>query len=88
MQIKKYSAVAWHCSGCIQLQKLIDDLPEELTSGIESVNIDEVPRQELATLKIRGVPLMIAFDDEGTEIGRLQGVPTKSVLEEFIQKYS
>ena len=88
MQIKKYVATKWYCSGCVQLQKLIDALPDEIGSQIESVDIDTVSRQDLGKLKIRGVPVMVAFDDEGNEIGRLTGVPTKSVLEEFIRKYS
>ena len=82
--IKKYSATSWHCQGCIQLQKLLDSLPEELTSSVESVDIDTVPRPELADLKIRGVPLLVAFDSQGQELGRLQGVPTKEVLEKFL----
>lgn len=88
MQIKKYSAVSWHCQGCIQLQNLLDSLPEESTATVESVDIDKAPREELSALKLRGVPAMIAFDSEGKEIGRLLGVPTKSVLEEFLSKYS
>ena len=88
MTIKKYSATSWYCQGCIQLQKLLDSLTEELTSSVESIDIDAVPRPELADLKVRGVPLLIAFDSQGQELGRLQGVPTKEVLEKFLGTYS
>lgn len=86
--IKKYSATAWYCSGCIHLQGLVDSLDDDLKSIIESVDIDMVQRTELSSLKIRGVPVMIAFNDEGSEVGRLNGVPTKQVLEDFVKKYT
>ena len=85
--IKKYSATSWYCASCIQLQKLIDTLDEEVSSQIESVDIDTVSRQDLAALKIRGVPMLIAFDEDGKELDRLTGVPNSDALLKFTGKY-
>ena len=84
-QIKKYSAVSWNCPGCNQLQAMLDTI--NTSDKIMHVDIDSLSRTELQSTKIRSVPVLIAYSEDGSEAGRINGVPTKEALEKFIAAY-
>ena len=82
MSVIKYVAKSWHCSGCIQLSKMIKSSWE-----VKEVDIDSLSRSDLKDLNIRTVPVLVAVDDYGYEIERLSGVPLQDTLDEFLEKY-
>lgn len=83
MKLIKYSAKTWHCPSCIQLSKLLDSVDLKDIEFLE-IDIDSLKRQEMQDLKIRGVPVLRLLSDEGEEVKRMTGVPTKQQLEEFL----
>ncbi len=71
---------AW-CSPCKALASIIEEIDTNIP--IEVVDIDA--HQDVAIeFGIRGVPTLIKIDENGNITGRLVGLNTKNLIEEFI----
>jgi thioredoxin 1 len=71
---------AW-CSPCKALASIIEEIDTNIP--IEVVDIDE--HLDVAIeFGIRGVPTLIKIDENGNVTGRLVGLNTKNLIEEFI----
>lgn len=76
------------CGPCRTLEQTIAGLTDEEVSGVLLGEIDaddEWAEDKIAELKIRGIPVMIAFKG-GEEKERVQGGMTKVALTEFIER--
>lgn len=76
------------CGPCRTLEQTIAGLTEEEVSGVLLGEIDaddEWAEDKIAELKIRGIPVMLAFKG-GEEKERVQGGMTKVALTEFIER--
>jgi thioredoxin 1 len=74
------------CGPCRTIEQTIAGLTDEEVSGVLLGEIDaddEWAEDKIAELKIRGIPVMIAFKG-GEEKERVQGGMTKVALMEFI----
>ena len=79
MKVLKFSA-GW-CQPCKALSVLLTTTP--IPCAIEEIDIDsnfELPAQ----FKVRGVPTIVAVNDDGEEINRLVGSVTKQTLTNWI----
>lgn len=74
MKIVKYGMVG--CSACRRLSSVI----KMAELDIEEVDIEV---EEAKKLNINSVPVIIKYNDEGKEIGRLNGIVLLSKLKEF-----
>ena len=69
------------CQTCKALASII----EEIDTNIPISVIDIDANQDIAIeYGIRGVPTLVKFDDNGNVTGRMVGVNTKKLIEEFI----
>ena len=76
------------CGPCRTIEQTIAGLTDEEVSGVLLGEIDaddEWAEDKIAELKIRGIPVMIAFKG-GEEKERVQGGMTKVALIEFIER--
>jgi len=76
------------CGPCRTLEQTIRELAPEEVSGVLLGEIDaddEWAEDKIAELKIRGIPVMLAFKG-GEEKERVQGGMTKVALTEFIER--
>ena len=76
------------CGPCRTLEQTIRELAPEEVSGVLLGEIDaddEWAEDKIDELKIRGIPVMIAFKG-GEEKERVQGGMTKVALIEFIER--
>ena len=76
------------CGPCRTLEQTIAGLTDEEVNGVLLGEIDaddEWAEDKIAELKIRGIPVMIAFKG-GEEKERVQGGMTKVALTEFIER--
>jgi thioredoxin-like negative regulator of GroEL len=76
------------CGPCRTLEQTIAGLTNDEVEGVLLAEIDadeEWAEDTLAGLKVRGIPVMIAFWD-GTEKDRVQGGLGKADLISFIEK--
>lgn len=76
------------CGPCRTLEQTIAGLTTEEVSGVLLGEIDaddEWAEDKIDELKIRGIPVMIAFKG-GEEKERVQGGMTKVALTEFIER--
>ena len=76
------------CGPCRTLEQTIRELAPEEVSGVLLGEIDaddEWAEDKIDELKIRGIPVMIAFKG-GEEKERVQGGMTKVALTEFIER--
>jgi thioredoxin 1 len=76
------------CGPCRTLEQTIRELAPEEVSGVLLGEIDaddEWAEDKIAELKIRGIPVMLAFKG-GEEKERVQGGMTKVALIEFIER--
>lgn len=76
------------CGPCRTIEQNIASLTPDEVSGVLLGEIDaddEWAEDKLAELKIRGIPVMIAFKG-GEEKERVQGGMTKAALTEFIER--
>lgn len=79
MKVLKFSA-GW-CQPCKALSVLLNTTP--IPCDVEEVDIDtnfELPAQ----FKVRGVPTIVAINDNGEEINRLVGAVNKQTLTTWI----
>lgn len=80
MKIEKYGA-SW-CGPCKMLDKTLDQVPKE----IEIVKFDADEDEELFVEKgIKSVPVLIFYDDSGTEVNRLIGAVALFKIMEIIE---
>jgi thioredoxin 1 len=80
MKIIKFEA-SW-CQPCKMLSKVINDVKDQITIEIETVDIDQ--DNELAKrYQIRGVPTLVMVDGE-KEIKRVSGMLTTANLLKFV----
>ena len=78
------------CGPCRTLEQTIRELTADDVEGVLLGEIDaddEWAEGKLAELKIRGIPVIIAFKD-GVEKDRVQGAIPKNDLIEFIRRNS
>lgn len=73
-----------NCGPCLQLKPIFEKVKQS-TPGILFQEVDcgvnsELPR----SLGIRGVPTLILFDENGTEIKRNVGLVSEQQLRQFI----
>ena len=76
------------CGPCRTIEQTIAGLTDEEVSGVLLGEIDaddEWAEDKIAELKIRGIPVMLAFKG-GEEKERIQGGMTKVALIEFIER--
>jgi thioredoxin 1 len=76
------------CGPCRTIEQTIAGLTDEEVSGVLLGEIDaddEWAEDKIAELKIRGIPVMLAFRG-GEEKERVQGGMTKVALTEFIER--
>jgi thioredoxin 1 len=76
------------CGPCRTIEQTIAGLTDEEVSGVLLGEIDaddEWAEDKITELKIRGIPVMIAFKG-GEEKERVQGGMTKVALIEFIER--
>lgn len=76
------------CGPCRTLEQTIRELAPEEVSGVLLGEIDaddEWAEDKIDELKIRGIPVMLAFKG-GEEKERVQGGMTKVALTEFIER--
>jgi thioredoxin 1 len=76
------------CGPCRTIEQTIAGLTDEEVSGVLLGEIDaddEWAEDKIDELKIRGIPVMIAFKG-GEEKERVQGGMTKVALTEFIER--
>lgn len=76
------------CGPCRTLEQTIAGLTNDEVEGVLLAEVDadeEWAEDTLADLKVRGIPVMIAFLD-GTEKDRVQGGLGKTDLINFIEK--
>lgn len=82
MKIFKFEA-SW-CNPCKQLSKtLANNVDSTISSLVEVIDADsENPLIE--KYNIRGVPVLLFADDEGTELGRLSGaINAKAITDKY-----
>ena len=75
------------CGPCRTLEGMIAGLTDEEVDGVMlgEVNVDDEWFEEKATeLRVRGIPVLIAYKD-GQEVNRLVGGTTKAGLLEFFE---
>lgn len=78
---------AW-CGPCRTLEQTIRELSDNEVEGVLLAEVDadeEWFEDTLAELRVRGIPVMIAFK-EGNETGRVQGGLAKSDLIIFFEE--
>lgn len=81
--VLKFSA-DW-CGPCQQLKKIIDGMDSSVP--IVEVNVDEAP--EMASqYKIRGVPTLLAINEDSQEISRKVGMITEQTLKDWLNTVS
>ena len=69
------------CQPCKMLASIIEEIDTNVP--IEVVDIDA--HQDVAIeFGIRGVPTLVKIDENGNVMGRLVGLNTKNLIEEFI----
>ena len=76
------------CGPCRTIEQTIAGLTDEEVGGVLLGEIDaddEWAEDKIAELKIRGIPVMLAFKG-GEEKERVQGGMTKVALTEFIER--
>ena len=82
MKLTLYSA-PW-CSACKSLQTLIPSvLPDDY--DFEYIDIDDLDRMELMKAGIKGIPTIILYDNQGTELRRKSGALTGEQLRKFLE---
>jgi thioredoxin 1 len=69
------------CQPCKMLASIIEEIDTNIP--IEVVDIDVHPDVAIE-FGIRGVPTLVKIDENGNVIGRLVGLNTKNLIEEFI----
>ena len=84
MKILKFQAT-W-CKPCSTLSQLINTIKDSVSViDIEEVDIDQ--NTDLALkYEIRGIPVMLKFDDHGNMIDKIKGIPSRDDLISFIKK--
>lgn len=76
MKILKFAA-SW-CQPCKMLSGMLEST--DLGIPVEEIDIDD--NMELSMkYGVRGVPTMVLLNDDGVEVRRLTGLPTKAQLE-------
>jgi thioredoxin 1 len=69
------------CQPCKMLASIIEEIDTNIP--IEVVDID-VSQDVAIEFGIRGVPTLVKIDENGNVTGRLVGLNTKNLVEEFI----
>lgn len=81
MKLSQFSA-SW-CSSCKSLQTLVPSiLPDDY--DFEYIDIDNLDRMELMKAGIKGIPTIILYDNQGTELRRKSGALTGEQLRKFL----
>lgn len=78
--------VAPHCSGCITLKPVLEQLAREHADHLHLIEIDITEEPELAIeIDVRSVPTVVLFQQE-QEMGRLVGVQPKQYYTQLVQQ--
>ncbi|GET40406.1 thioredoxin family protein [Microseira wollei] len=78
--------VAPHCSGCVTIKPLLEQLTREQSEVLHLVEIDITEEPELAMeLDVRSVPTVALFKQE-QELGRLVGLQPKKHYANLVQQ--
>jgi thioredoxin 1 len=80
MKVLKFEA-DW-CAPCKALSKLLESVTTDVV--IEKVNID-TDMDRAKQYGVRGIPVMIILNDDGSEIKRGQNFKTVEQIEEFLK---
>ena len=81
MKLLKFYA-SW-CGPCKGLSMVISNAKDKISIPIEEIDIDQ-NMEAVKKYNIRGVPVLILADDDGTEIDRMTGLADEKKLLEFI----
>lgn len=76
------------CGPCRILEQTLNNLTDEEVKGVllAEINVDDEWFEDKAVeLKIRGIPVIIAFKD-GVEVDRIVGAAPKDILLAFINR--
>ena len=78
--------VAPHCSGCITLKPVLEQIARNHAEQLHLIEIDITEEPELAIdLDVRSVPTVVLFQQE-QEIGRLVGLQPKQYYTHLVQQ--
>lgn len=67
------------------LKPKIAETSAKLNLTVTIKDIDEIGHADLSRLNIRGVPTLVSYADDGTEISRIMGLVDTSKLESFFK---
>lgn len=81
MKLLKFYA-SW-CAPCKGLSMVISGAKDKINIPIEEIDIDQ-NMDAVKKYNIRGVPVLILAEDDGTEIDRMTGTADEKKLLEFI----
>jgi thioredoxin 1 len=81
MKLLKFYA-SW-CGPCKGLSMVINGAKDKISIPIEEIDIDQ-NMDAVKKYNIRGVPVLILAEDDGTEIDRMTGAADEKKLLEFI----
>ncbi len=76
MKILKFAA-SW-CAPCKMLSGMLEST--DLGIPVEEIDIDENMEVSMS-YGVRGVPTLVLLNDDGVELRRLTGLPTRAQLE-------
>ena len=81
MRLVKYQS-AW-CQSCKTQTSLLNtiDLGDII---LEQIDIDNLDMQQLSKVKVHGIPTLILYDNQGTELRRKSGALTGEQLRNFL----
>jgi len=83
-RIKMKKVIRFTASWC-QPCKMLANIIEEIDTNIPIEVVDIDAHQDVAIeFGIRGVPTLVKIDENGNVMGRLVGLNTKNLIEEFI----
>jgi len=76
------------CGPCVTMKPIIEELEKELTGKVEvkKINVDE-NEEETKRYGILSIPTYLILKDD-SEVGRIIGVTSKTILEEKINQNS
>lgn len=78
--------VAPHCSGCVTLKPLLEQLVREQSGSLHLVEIDMTEAPEMAMeLEVRSAPTVVMFKQQ-QELGRLVGLKPKKQYADMVQQ--
>lgn len=75
------------CGPCRALAPILEDLSGDWAEDVDffSLDVDEDPDAANDHM-VRSIPTLVLFDEDGAEIGRLNGTVSRRVVEAFLSE--